>query len=61
MIVLTTSVCIVTSCYALIKMTHYDVTMDIPSNVTTHFDIIMGHGTKSSVQYMIMGSHLCHL
>ncbi len=28
-------------------MTHYDVTMDIPSNIITYCDVIMGHGTKT--------------
>ncbi len=27
-------------------MTHYDVTMDIPSKVLTYSDVIMGDGTK---------------
>ncbi len=27
-------------------MTHYDVTMYIPSNIITYCDVIMGHGTK---------------
>ncbi len=27
-------------------MTHYDVTMDIPSNIINYCDVIMDHGTK---------------
>ncbi len=27
-------------------MTHYDVTMEIPSNIISYCDVIMGHGTK---------------
>ncbi len=34
-------------------MTHYDVTMDISSNIITDCDVIMGHGTKSSVHNVI--------
>ncbi len=34
-------------------MTHYDFTMDIPSNIIAYCDVIMGHGTKSSVHYLI--------
>ncbi len=34
-------------------MTHYDVTMDISSNIITYCDVIMSHGTKSSVHNVI--------
>ncbi len=27
-------------------MTHYDVTVDIPMNIITYCDVIMGHETK---------------
>ncbi len=29
-------------------MTHYDVTMDILSNIITYCDVMMGHGTKTT-------------
>ncbi len=28
-------------------MTYYDVTMDIPSNIISYCDVIMGHETKT--------------
>ncbi len=28
-------------------ITHYDVTMDILSNILSYCDVIMGHGTKT--------------
>ncbi len=28
-------------------ITHYDVTMDIHSNIISYCDVIMGHGTKT--------------
>ncbi len=30
-------------------MTHYDFTMDIPSNIIAYCDVIMGHETKKVV------------
>ncbi len=34
-------------------ITRYDFTMDIPSNIIAHCDVIMGHGIKSIVHYLI--------
>ncbi len=49
MSILATSVCIVHNvmiCAYNNIMTHYDVTMDIPSNIITYCDVIIDHGTK---------------
>ncbi len=34
-------------------MAHYDATMDIHSNIITYGDVIIGHGTKLIVYYVI--------
>ncbi len=34
-------------------MAHYDATVDIPNNVITHGDVIIGHGTKQSLHCVI--------